>query len=64
METGSVQQDVLGVPPVHHAVDAVPGGLGLVGDDGDFFAHQGVGQAGLAHVGPSADRNHGDVLDI
>ena len=57
-------RDILGVLPVYHAVDAVPGGLGLVGDDGDFLAHQGVGQAGLAHVGPSAHGDHGDVFDV
>ena len=64
VEAGRVQQDILGVLPVHHAVDAVPSGLCLVGDDGHLFPHQGVGQAGLAHVGPSAHGNHGDVFDV
>ena len=59
-----IQQDILGVLPVHHAVDAVPGGLGLVGNDGYLFPHQGVGQAGLTHVRPSADRDHGDIFDF
>ena len=64
VEAGGVQQDILGVLPVHHAVDAVPGGLGLVGDDGDLFAHQGVGQAGFAHVGAAADGDHSNVFDV
>ena len=64
VEARGVQEDELGVLPVDHAVDAVPGGLGLVGDDGDFLPHQGVGQAGLAHVGPSADGDHGGFLNV
>ena len=53
-----IQQDILGIAPVHHAVNTVAGGLGLVRHDGDLLAHQCVGQAGLAHVGPSAYRDH------
>ncbi len=53
-----VHKDELGAVPVQHAVDTVPGGLGLVGDDGDFLPHQRVGQAGFSHVRPSADSNH------
>ena len=64
VEARGVQKNKLGVLPVDHAVDAVPGGLGLVGDDGDFLAHQGVGQAGLAHVGAAADGNHGGFCDV
>ena len=58
VQTRCVQQNELGVTPVHHAVNAVAGGLGLVRNDGDLLAHQRVGQAGLAHVGPSAYRDH------
>jgi hypothetical protein len=64
VEARGVQQDELGVPPVHHAVDAVAGGLGLVGDDGHLLPHQGVGEAGLAHIGPSADGDHGHIFDL
>ena len=59
-----VQQHELGVAPVHHAVDAVAGGLGLLGYNGDLFAHQRVGQAGLAHIGPSAHGDHGSFCDV
>ena len=64
VQAGGVQEDELGVAPVHHTVNAVPGSLGLVGDDGDFFPHQGVGEAGLAHVGPAADGDHGSFFDV
>ena len=59
-----VQQHELGVAPVHHAIDAVAGGLGLLGYNGDLFAHQRVGQAGLAHIGPSAHGDHGSFRDV
>ena len=58
-----IQQDELGVAPVHYTVDAVSGGLGLVGDDGDLLTHQGVGETGLAHVGPSAHGDHSGFGD-
>ena len=64
VEARGVQQDILGILPVHHTVNPVAGGLGLVGDDGDLLSHQGVGQAGLAHVGPSAHSDHGDLFDV
>ena len=48
----------LGVAVVHHAVNAVAGGLGLVGHDGDLLAHQSVGQAGLTHIGSAANGDH------
>ena len=59
VQARGVQQHVLGAVPIHHAVNAVAGGLGLVRHDGDLLAHQCIGQAGLAHVGPSAHGNHG-----
>ena len=64
VQARGVQQHILGVSPVHHAVNPVTGGLGLVGDDGDLLPHQGVGEAGLAHVGPSADGDHGGFRDV
>ena len=38
--------------------------LGLVGDDGDLLPHQGVGQGGLAHVGPAHNRDHAGFFDF
>ena len=64
VEAGGVQKHKLGLAPVHHAADAISGGLGLGGDDGDLFAHQGVGQGRFAHVGPSGDGNHRGFLDL
>ena len=64
VEAGRIHQDILGILPVHHTVDPVPGGLGLVGDNGHLLPHQGVGQAGLAHIGPSAHGNHRDIFDL
>ena len=64
VQARGVQQHKLGILPVHHAVDPVAGGLGLVGDDGDLLPHQGVGEAGLAHVGPSADGDHGGFCNV
>ena len=59
-----IQQDELGIAPVYDAVDPIPGGLRLVGNDGDLFAHQCVGQAGFAHIGPAADGNHGGFRNV
>ena len=64
VQSRRIQQNVLGVLPIHNAVDPVPGCLGLVGNDGDLFAHQRVGQAGLAHVGPSANGDHGGFCNV
>ena len=58
VEARGIHKDELGVAPVQDAADPVPGGLGLVGDDGDLLAHQGIRQGGLAHVGPSANGDH------
>ena len=58
VQAGGVQEDELAALPVHHRADAVAGGLGLVGDDGDLLAHQGVGQGGLTHVGAAHDADH------
>ena len=54
-----VHQHKLGVPPADNGGDAVAGGLGLIGYDGDLFAHKGVGQSGFSHIGSAADGNHG-----
>ena len=64
MQARGVQQHKLGILTVHHAVDPVAGGLGLVGDDGDLLPHQGVGEAGLAHIGPPADGDHSGFCDV
>ena len=59
-----IQQHILGITPVHHAVNAITGGLGLVRNNVDLLAHQGVGQAGLAHIGPSAHGDHCGFCDV
>ena len=64
VQTRCVQQHILGVPPVHHAVNAVSRGLGLIGHNGDLLPHQGVGQAGLAHIGPSAHGDHSGFCNV
>ena len=58
VESRRVEQHVLRVAAVHHAVNAVARGLGLVRHDGDLLAHKGVRQAGFADVRPSADSDH------
>ena len=64
VEAGSVHEDELAVVPVDHGADTVAGGLGLVGHDGDFLAHQRVGQGGLAHIGPAHNRDHAGFFDF
>ena len=64
VQTRSVHQDILGVVTVHNAVNAVTGGLCLVGHDSDLLAHQGVGQAGFTHIGAAADGDHGYIFDF
>ena len=53
-----VHQDQLRVAAVDDGADAVARRLGLVRDDGDLLAHEGVGKCGLADVRPSADGDH------
>ena len=62
VEARGVQQHKLGVAPVDNGGDAVAGGLRLVRDDGDLLPHQGIGEGGLARVGPAADGNHSALL--
>ena len=64
VQTRRIQQHKLRIAAVDHAVNAVACGLRLVGHNGDLLAHQGVGQAGLAHIGPAADGNHGGFCDV
>ena len=64
VQTGGVHKDELGVTPVEHRTDAVTGGLGLGGDNGDLLPHQGVGQGGLAHVGAAHDGDNSAFLDL
>ena len=58
-----IQKDELALPPVQNGADPVPGGLGLVGDDGHLLPHQGIGQGGLAHVGAAYNRDHSRFFD-
>ena len=64
VEAGGVQKDKLGIVTIHHAVNTVAGGLGLLGHDGDFLAYQCIGEAGLAHVGAAADGDHGGFGNV
>jgi len=64
VETGSVHKNKLAPAPVQNRADAVTGGLGLIGDNGDFLPYQGVGQGGLAHVGPAHHGDHTGFLDF
>lgn len=64
VEAGGVDEHKLAVPPVEDGADAVAGGLGLIGDDGNLLPHQGVGQGGLSHVGPPHDGDHAGSLDV
>ena len=61
VEARRIEQDILRVAAVHHAVDAVARGLGLIRHDGDLLAHKGVRQAGFAHIRPSADGDHSSL---
>ena len=55
---GGVDKDELGIAAGDDAADAVTGGLGLVGNDGDLLADQIVGQGGLTDVGTAGNGNH------
>ena len=63
VDSGSINEDDLsggasfGGLDVGDALDARPRGLGLFGDDGDFFAYQSVQQRGFAGVRASDDGN-------
>ena len=59
-----IQQNELRIVPVDDAVNAVAGGLGLVGDNSYLLPHQGVGQAGLAHIRPAADGDHSGFRNV
>ena len=58
MEARGVQKDILRVAQLHHGGDAVAGGLGFIGNNGDLLPHDGVGEGGFTHIGPTADGNH------
>ena len=53
VDAGRVHQLQLATWKGGDAEQAVPGGLRPVGSDADLGAHQGVGQGGLAGVGPT-----------
>ena len=57
MKAGGIHKDELALPPVHDGADAVPGGLGLIGDNGDLLPDESVGEGGLAHIGPAHNGN-------
>ena len=54
-DAGGVGIDYLEVFAIDDAHDAVAGGLGLAGDDAEPFAHEGVHEGGLTHVGVADD---------
>ena len=58
VQSRRVHQHQLGVPGVHHTADTSAGSLRFVGHNGDFFAHQRIGQGRLAHIGPPAQGDH------
>ena len=64
VQTRRIQQNELRIVPVDDAVNAVAGGLGLVGDNSYLLPHQGVGQAGLAHIRPAADGDHSGFRNV
>jgi hypothetical protein len=55
MDAGRVYQDDLSVFAIQDALDAVAGGLGFGGDDGDFLADEGIDERGFARVGAAYD---------
>ena len=58
VKTRRIHEDELRVAAVDDGADAVARRLGLVRDDGDLLAQQGVCERGLADVRPSADGDH------
>ena len=63
MQTRRIHKDKLALSPCQNTADAVPSGLGLVGNDSYFLPHQGVYQCGLAYVGPAAQGNDTGFFD-
>ncbi|OPY03841.1 MAG: hypothetical protein A4E66_02661 [Syntrophus sp. PtaB.Bin001] len=55
MDSRRVHKDELGVFRVEYPRDPVPGGLGFVGDDGQFLAQNAVEQCRFSHIGPADD---------
>src|SRR4029453_19085705 len=51
VQTWSVDQDELGIRPMHDAADGVPRGLRLCRGDDDLLADQRIGQRGFAGIG-------------
>lgn len=64
MDAGGVYEDDLGLVGGEDAFEAVAGGLGSGGGDGDFLADEGVHQGGFANVRPSdnADEARSEAL--
>ena len=57
METGGIDEHVLILTLGKDTRDAVTGGLGLAGDDGNLLAQKGVEQGGFAYVGLAGNGN-------
>ena len=58
MIAGGIHEDILDILTGHDAADAVTGGLGLVGNDGDLLANEEIRQSGLAHIGAATNGDH------
>ncbi len=56
-----VDDHQLGVLGAHHPADDMPGGLRLVGGDRDPGTDQGIGEGGLAGIGPSHEAHEAGV---
>ena len=58
-DAASVHNDVWTTAEAADAVLAVPSQTGLIGDQGITRTGQSIEQRGLAHIGPTDQRNHG-----
>ncbi len=58
VEARGVDEDELRIAAVDDGADAVAGGLGFMGYDGDLLADERVGKRGLADIRPPGDRDH------
>ena len=57
-KAGSIHKHILGILTGQNAADTITGGLGLIGNDGNLFAYQMVGQSGLTNIGTAGDGNN------
>ena len=63
-QAGGIGKDELAVLVLHHRVDGVAGGAGLVGHDQAVLAQDVVDEAGFAHIGAADDSNGDAVVSI